>query len=785
MWRCTALSVCMGASRSIADLLSSLSPSLSLPTLSASSLRTATKPKQSARAQAMPKDNGRVLNACMNCRKSKSKCIRTDEGGTCDRCTKKGLECVVDDVIRRRGRDRQPRTSAKRQEAARLAGVSTSLGGKEVAVTRRNTARRTAKTGKSTTSSNSSRSSTGYKQPASQNLVKNDVSDFGDSTPSTPHPFFLSRNSNDGPSILYTSNFPEFAYESSYSAPSLLINPTREYEQSTYWDDLIQERMNETHMERNLAVRLIAADLYTVFSRGDFVATMFHLPSFFDVVVNARKRASLEPALIYSLMAISYNFKGRADLPNAIESKLKSLNYAEKAHTFLMSAVNTSNLSLGLAQAAVCLQYYEFLPKPVFDVQRLGSCLVVADTVIRNLAYSALDADKVTYVLDDDAVPIKTTDLDQPAPPTPVSDAHSPTEEIYTQHDCPCQKWTYNEQLTQKKEGIRFRFLARFAHDESDEKTVRDEEIRRVVWGALNQSWYQQMFQPTLSPLFINDSSNYGIFLTSEHYVSQLPDPSEREWSRRTMYALLDRGKLLCHGAMRLRLPLVEFHLRALKIVEEADRIEAELAKHTCHSGIPRWQVSNVCFITRLVLTAKLRRMADARVKHRAYFSRMQAKKWLEDHSYIYKQVRRRLQAIKTHLTLLQFIGGSIKDAPMILGVLSVQALRCLDVFGLDQDLVLSLYVSRGILGAIEQLLHHHPCDAPDVQRTLNKIREASNFEAESIKRQFKPPNPPPHPPTVEELEQYIDEQGVSDHVSFPKEQEVDISQFLHGVGFA
>ncbi|TIA87396.1 hypothetical protein E3P81_03960 [Wallemia ichthyophaga] len=701
----------------------------------------------------MQNQTSRGINACLSCRRSKSKCISSNQDGPCDRCTKKALECVFEGVIKRRGKDRKPRASAKRIEAAKQAAMSAaaSFENQEMALSRPST-------------SGTTYSDTDYEE-----------TDHDDNEPTLPHPFFKSRNSNDA-NILYTSNFPEFAYQTSYNAtstsPPLLLHPDRNYQQNTYWDYLIGEKMSESRLDRNTTLKVIAADLSLVFQRGDFIATMFHLPSFFEVIMNSRKRGAIEPALMYALLAISYVFKGRCDQTFATESKLKALNYAERSHSHLMSAISTSNISLGLAQAAVCLQYYEFLPKPLFDVQRLGASLTIADTVIRTLGLTTLDADKVLYVLDDDAVPIKTADLDQPAQPeplTPVSESHSfsQIEEISTQLDCPCMKWTYNEQSTQKKEGIRFRFLARFALDESDENMVKAEEIRRVVWGALNQSWYQQMFQPTLNPLYINDSSNYGIFLTSEHFVANLPDQYERDWSRRTMYALLDRGKLLCHGAMRLRLPPLDFHLRALKIIQEADNIEAELGKHTCHNGIPRWQVSNALFITKLVLTAKLRRMNDSRIRQRGYFTRIQAKKWLEDHSYIYRQ----------------FIGGSIRDAPMILGVLSVQALRCLDLFGLDSDLVLALYVARGILGAIEQLLEYHPCDAPAVQITLEKIRNSCNFESESVKRAFKPPHPPPHPPTVEELEKYMEEHNQSCHASNPSIDEVDIIQYSSQYG--
>lgn len=103
----------------------------------------------------------------------------------------------------------------------------------------------------------------------------------------------------------------------------------------------------------------------------------------------------------------------------------------------------------------------------------------------------------------------------------------------------------------------------------------------------------------------------------------------------------------------------------------------------------------------------------------------------------------------------------------MILGVLTVQALRCLDLFGIDGDLVMALYVSRGILAAIEQLLQFHPCDSPDVQGMLDKVRTSCNFEQESMKKAFKPPNPPPRAPTFEELQQYIDEQNTISEISY------------------
>lgn len=578
----------------------------------------------------MPKKSSdRLINACYNCRNAKSKCITSIPESSCDRCSKRGLECVVDNVIRRRGKDRKPRMSNKRKEESKESSEIA-----DPAVVRSSTRQLSNRTSSSTkVNSITTRSSTKLMDDSRNNDFLKDK-------------LFSSNNDND---VLHTTSFPEFAYQTSFNQSAhsttapLLLNPTSDYQQTTYWDVLIMEKMSECEINRNTAVKHIAADLWIVFSRADLIATMFHLPTILDAIMNQQKRTTLEPALIYILLAISCAIQGRSDKPYATQLKLKALNYAETSYTHLMSAMSTNKMSLGVAQAAICLQYYELFPKPLFDVQKTGTCLVIADTVIRTLALTCLDADKVTHVYDDEGVAIITTDLEtiQQRPLTPISNQSSPIQEIFTHPECNCQKWTYDEQHMQKKEGIRFRFLPRFAiNEKSDEKEINNEEIRRVVWTALNQSWYQQMFQPTLSPLYINDSSNYGVFLTSERYVSNLPNPTDRDWARRTLYALLDRGKLLCHGAMRLRLPLMEFHIKALKIVQEVDIIEAELENHTCHNGIPRWQVSNVVFLTKLVLTAKLRRMTtDFKNGQRSYFTRIQARKWLEDHGNIYKQV--------------------------------------------------------------------------------------------------------------------------------------------------
>lgn len=508
----------------------------------------------------------------------------------------------------------------------------------------------------------------------------------------------------------------------------MLQTPTTTYLQSTYWDLLIAEKMSETRLDRSSAVKLIVADVWRVFSKSDFIATLFHLPSFYDMLTLSRKRGSLEPALVYALLAISYAFLGSSEKPNASSLKLKSMYFAETAHKFLTTAISTTKWTLGVAQAAVCLHYYEFLPKPVFDVQKLGSAIIVADAIIRKLALPSIDAHKVDWVYDDDGVSVRTADAPVEQPP-PYSG----------ERGCPCNKFRESVNLNKKQGEIVFRVIPKFNHSDISDEEVVQEEVRRVVFGALNQAWNQMMFHPTI-PLHISDSSNYGIYLSAERWVSTLPDPYERSWSRRTIYGLIERAKLLCLGAIRLKSTPLDFHMRATKIIAESENIESELNKHTCTRGLPFWHIFNIAFIVRLILTAKLRHLTRGNMGPKSYFSREQANGWLISHVEIYRQ----------------YIGDHIREAPMIFGVLSIQALRCLDLYELDKNIVGALKVAQGVLSAIEQVLYYHPCSSRDIKAVLHKIKRY-NFEEESIKHSFAPDVPQPGTPTVEELSRYLD----------------------------
>lgn len=324
-----------------------------------------------------------------------------------------------------------------------------------------------------------------------------------------------------------------------------------------------------------------------------------------------------------------------------------------------------------------------------------------------------MDADKVSHVFDDDGIPISTTD-----PQLSSQDLYiAPPQKAHDPATCPCESWSTPSHMTRKEEAVRFRHIPKFSIDDTQvpDSHIQQEEIRRVVWGTVNNGWYLQMLDPhAVATLHTSQASNYGVFYTAESFVLSLPEDGMKRWSRYTLWAFLDRLKLLCHAATRLSrsLPLLELHVRASKISSEVDKIERDLSTlHSCNRGVHGWHVSNVAFITRLILTAKTRQLtgiqgADSGASD--YYTRQRAREWLDAHSLIWDNI------INKH---------SIKKQPMIFVALVCQALRCLDLLALDSAFTRAIYVARNILKGIEEMISVYPAkESADLNRILLKV---------------------------------------------------------------
>ncbi|TIA85705.1 hypothetical protein E3P99_03909 [Wallemia hederae] len=708
------------------------------------------------------KQKRRTVRACQNCRKAKTKCVPVSEDSDkCRYCVSKNLDCVgIEEDRPTRGADKKPRKAYK----AHGAPPSDDDGDGEYGLARTRPARkssrrestRPAATASSSHSHSVSHSSSSHHNPTNTKESSRQSSD-DDSDEYRPEELVVASNNPSAAAAAgdkrrldipmlneafkhtaskakAASQPIDFATLSSLNSSTLPSHPSNplnplikppptEYQQHSFWHRLFAEM----GVPREMCLKVVISEIWKAFSKSDLISSLFHLPSLYKSLIVSSKRELLEPSLICALLAISFSVQGSSDRPESGTLKSKSLHYAAAAHTYLITAVNASKFTLGIAQAAVCLHYYEFLPKPSFNTQKLGSAIIVADIVINKLAMTSVDAHRVSWVYDDDGVPLRTVDVSHGT----GADEASETET----KGCPCDKIRESSQTTQKApNSLVLRVVTSFSANDRSEQEVEKEEVRRTVWAALSQAWKQTLFHPVL-PLHTVDSSNYGIFHTSELWISEMRDSSMRSWSRRTLPALLERVKLLCLGAIRLRSQPVDFHIRATKIISEAEVIEDELRRHTCKNAVPVWQIQNIAFMIRLILTAKVQAMTKSVIGSRSYFTRLQASEWLKSHDVLYTQ----------------YLRPNLKQLPVIFGALAVQALRCLDIFELDKDVVTALRTSTTMTDAVETILYHHPCGSTEIQAVLQKLR-SNNYEEESIRRCYKPESIEPPPPTIDEL---------------------------------
>ncbi|TIB66513.1 hypothetical protein E3P77_02244 [Wallemia ichthyophaga] len=531
--------------------------------------------------------------------------------------------------------------------------------------------------------------------------------------PPPPPPY----NHSAAPEVINGTSFiPSQTQISPHSAHSplsphspILITPNMNYQRESFWDILITDRCTTHNLkDRAKATKLISSDLWFTFSRCDFITTLFNMHKFFDNLSCSSKRYNAEPSLIQALLAISHTLQGQFQLAYLM---------ADRAHSSLRTAMMTGRFTVGIAQSAIVLQYYESFPLGTFNIKRVAAPLYAADAVIKNLALTCLDADKVSHVFDDDAIPISTSD-----PQFSGQDLNLAPSKSHHHPSCPCESWSIPAHMTRKEESVRFRHIPKFSIDDTQvpDSDIQQEEIRRVVWGTANNGWYLQMLDPhAVSTLHTSQASNYGVFYTAESFILSIPDDGMKSWSRYTLWAFLDRLKLLCHAATRLSrsLPPFELHMRASKICSEVEKIESDLnALHSCHRGVHGWHVSNVAFITRLILTAKTRQFTNANVTNlqknasvpSAYYTRQRAREWLDAHSLIWDNV------INKH---------SIKRQPMIFVALVCQALRCLDLLALDSAFTRAIYVARSLLKGIDEMISIYPIkESADINRILLKV---------------------------------------------------------------
>ena len=106
-----------------------------------------------------------------------------------------------------------------------------------------------------------------------------------------------------------------------------------------------------TPEQRSATVLRVVSDLRALFHSSVYWVSFIHLPRFFDSLLNPTSRASMQPSLVMSALAIGL-FSQSSEAERGAAGRAKALKLIEFAHSSLQASMASGWVDMGLIQAA-------------------------------------------------------------------------------------------------------------------------------------------------------------------------------------------------------------------------------------------------------------------------------------------------------------------------------------------------------------------------------------------------------------------------------------------------
>ncbi len=105
------------------------------------------------------------------------------------------------------------------------------------------------------------------------------------------------------------------------------------------------------HLQRDVSVNQISEDVRFIFKSSSFWLSFLNVPRFYDIYLDPARRSSMQPSLLFSLLAVSTLLQSpRHACPE--ESRRKAMMLRDEAHSALEASLYARAIDGGLAQAA-------------------------------------------------------------------------------------------------------------------------------------------------------------------------------------------------------------------------------------------------------------------------------------------------------------------------------------------------------------------------------------------------------------------------------------------------
>ncbi|KAG9005214.1 hypothetical protein FRB94_001762 [Tulasnella sp. JGI-2019a] len=195
--------------------------------------------------------------------------------------------------------------------------------------------------------------------------------------------------------LTHRPRFPRYA--------DIAQEPSLRLSRDTWWDYLLHTYnsypSNSEAYSRHEAAVEIAQDVRSFFRVASIWLHFINVPVFFDMFYHAEYRASLQPALVLSIVAFSKLMQSHRDtardrrsLSERERAWRQSVMLRDLAQASFEASCNAGWIDTPLAQAAFILGLYEMSTHRDSSLSRRESALRLLDNIIRALGLTTMDA---------------------------------------------------------------------------------------------------------------------------------------------------------------------------------------------------------------------------------------------------------------------------------------------------------------------------------------------------------------------------------------------------------
>ncbi|KAI0365647.1 hypothetical protein BV20DRAFT_972889 [Pilatotrama ljubarskyi] len=328
------------------------------------------------------KERARVYIACNQCRARKTRCDGAKP--VCFHCRKRppedGGQCSYEPQLKRRGRDKAPRSRtdrpSKRRRASAEEGHTDSAASGE------------------SRSSSQERSSSPQLRPTTSS-----PEDSPDEHTVEYDPFVLASDM-----VIELPAVAAVAHSASAKQKNekqtIPARPSLQFTRQTWWDALLTFYSSEegipspdiTGEKRSKAMRRIVSDLRGLFQSSLYWLSFIHLPRFFDMLFKPARRATMQPSLLLSALAVG-TLAQSSEIEEGAPGRMRALKLLEMADSALQASFTSGWVDYGLVQAAWLIVYFEIQAHPLQSAERCRSSLLLLDSLMRLFSLTTIDAD--------------------------------------------------------------------------------------------------------------------------------------------------------------------------------------------------------------------------------------------------------------------------------------------------------------------------------------------------------------------------------------------------------